>query len=237
MLPTPAVVYYRESVQRLPHVPPPLPMYVPPPSFSCSSSTTVSSHEVWMRDGDGSSIAMSHGISRPSPYSSCPSMLTEYWDCIGQLLYLSQTVAVGLYGAWIYPGDVCLRRRRKKKKNKKKKEGRKGDAPGAGRAASVPTPAIRRIRRERMREWIQQREKRERARGRAWAGVSLSQNAICTDDIVNCVGLMDKPVKDTIELLPSLSSLSRGPLCLLASPPPTPPSSCFTKSQGKLGRH
>lgn len=121
MLPTPAVVYYRESVQRLPHVPPPLPMYVPPPSFSCSSSTTVSSHEVWMRDGDGSSIAMSHGISRPSPYSSCPSMLTEYWDCIGQLLYLSQTVAVGLYGAWIYPGDVCLRRRRKKKRKRRRK--------------------------------------------------------------------------------------------------------------------
>lgn len=133
MLPTPAVV---ESVQRLPHVPPPLPMYVPPPSFSCSSSTTVSSHEVWMRDGDGSSIAMSHGISRPSPYSSCPSMLTEYWDCIGQLLYLSQTVAVGLYGAWIYPGDVCLRRRRKKKE-KEKEEGRPKRRRSRGRSCCL----------------------------------------------------------------------------------------------------
>jgi hypothetical protein len=61
-------------------------------------------------------------------------MLTEYWDCIGQLLYLSQTVAVELYGAWIYPGDVCLRRRRKKKE---KEEGRPKRRRSRGRSCCL----------------------------------------------------------------------------------------------------
>jgi hypothetical protein len=62
-------------------------------------------------------------------------MLTEYWDCIGQLLYLSQTVAAGLYGAWIYvPRRRLLAAEEKKKK---KEEGRPKRRRSRGRSCCL----------------------------------------------------------------------------------------------------
>lgn len=151
---------------------------------------------------------MSHGISRPSLSSPFALLVYTNWilDC-WQLLYLSQTVAAKANGAY--------------------RNGTHWRATSSGGR----------------RRWCRRagRPKRRRSRGR-WlvlCSVCASQPSVDSGgngwewnrrktgvlktrfapNTVNCVGLMDKPVKDTIELLPSLPRPTLPP-CFFHSPYP-----------------
>ena len=169
-------------------------------SLAALQSPTVSSHEVWMRDGDGSSIAMSHGISRPAPFSLwlVSSTLTEYWRLavVNYCISLKQ-----LQQRRTAPSPPCRCRAKRVAEWRllaaEKKRWRTGEAKKASLQGQSVLCASQPSVESEGNGWEWNRERKE---GKT---TGLSKRDLHRD-IVNCVGLMDKPVKDTIELLPSL---------------------------------